>query len=911
MSRSVAEKYLRNVRHSDKFLFILADRKYYEQFESHHIPTREYIDLVTELSKDSSCPWQITHEGFWVHVHPCDPPESGDGAPQSRSLPYQGWKIHVSATILNDMEVLEKAAKVALDREISFKFTPDRNVLSLMNSKAWPRGRSGKFMTMYPEDLESFKGLIEHLYTELRGEEGPYVLSDKRYKDCRVLFYRYGGIAPNNKLEFTGLEKPILVTPDGEPVADVRTPYFNPPPWVTDPFPDEEEEEGQIALGDGRYAVKHALAFSNSGGVYLADDLKTGKEVVIKEARADTLIDGRGNDSIVLLKREHAILEALEDTGYAPAPIESFYAWENFFLVEEFIEGTGPRDILLSQSPLMKWDPSLEDSEDYYEVFKGLCGSFAHRLHALHERDIVFGDLSHTNLKVDEETWEVRFFDFEGAFRLNVDTPTFLYTPGYKSESSVREEVVGVEEDLYSLAAIMLYMIFPVSAISSLREDVYDTILKTVLADIGWSETKVFEIISGLAKNEITGQRAYELLQEPVKIEAPHYHDDMEISWCAETAQEIGRFILSTMAPKNEERLFPADPFMFRTSNLNWGFGACGVLTSLQKCGFEVPQEAHSWVEKQLDNMNLKKMGPGLLAGTTGIAWCLWELGHEDRAAELLKTSSENPLLRDHHSYYYGLAGAGMANLFFYLRSQKDEYLSTAQEMADTLLETAREDEKGLYWENEEVIQLGFGYGQSGVALFFLRMYELTGDEKFLSQGKRALEFDLAHGIENDNDQGGVAYPSSPAETTLLPYLEEGSAGIAKVMIRFGMWDERLEAIWPAIHRKYAGFPGLLYGLGSFAEALIDAYVFSGEQRFWDMAKRPLAGLRDLYLIDQPTGVATPGDGLFRISCDYATGNAGILRTFHRMSHLDDADFILDEVSKVAVRKADQIREGS
>jgi len=98
------------------------------------------------------------------------------------------------------------------------------------------------------------------------------------------------------------------------------------------------------------------------------------------------------------------------------------------------------------------------------------------------------------------------------------------------------------------------------------------------------------------------------------------------------------------------------------------------------------------------------------------------------------------------------------------------------------------------------------------------------------------------------------------------------------------------------VHRKYAGFAGLLYGLGSFIDVLTDAYLFSNNVKFLEMAKRPITGIRDIYLIKQSHGSATPGDNLFRISCDYATGVAGVLRALHRFTHLDEADFALDEV---------------
>jgi hypothetical protein len=107
--------------------------------------------------------------------------------------------------------------------------------------------------------------------------------------------------------------------------------------------------------------------------------------------------------------------------------------------------------------------------------------------------------------------------------------------------------------------------------------------------------------------------------------------------------------------------------------------------------------------------------------------------------------------------------------------------------------------------------------------------------------------------------------------------------------------------IFTDVHRKYAGFVGLLYGLGSFVDVLTDAFLFSNNAKYLEMAKRPLAGIRDIYLIKQERGSATPGDNLFRISCDYATGVAGVLRTLHRFTHLDEADFVLDEVISAAV----------
>jgi class III lanthionine synthetase len=885
---------LRNVRHMDKLMYALSDKLFYEPFEAHYNPSDEYITLVTDIVKDSPDDWITTRDGFWFHVYP-----------RRFAFPVQGWKVHVSATIWNGASILRRVARIAIVNDLPFKFTLDKNILYLINSKRWDRGSTGKFITIYPSDIPSFKSLLEQLHAELHDDEGPYILSDKRYKDCQVLYYRYGGIARTTRIDMTGENIPVIFSPDGEVIPDVRTPYFAPPSWVTDPFPSQGSEQQEMTLNAGKYFVKRAFAFSNSGGVYLAKDRDTATEVVIKEARAHTLMDDRGNDAIKLLRKEQEILEILRDTGVAPKPLGLFQEWENVFLVEEYVDGVDVREVMLTQSPLMRVRPSLEDSSQFYETFRNTFRSLAHAVALLHEQGILFGDLSINNIKLDPFTYDVRLIDFEAAVRPGVDKPTYLYTPGFRDGLGVRQNTPSIEDDLYALAAIMLYMLFPIHALSLLRGDLFHTVLRIVLADMGWSQTEVFNIISGLSKGEITCTSAYELLDKPAQILPPSYTDDIDAESCDKISQELGCFILANMRVGKKGSLFPADPFIHQTNSLSLGFGACGVLYTLKKCGFEIPKCAYDWLEQELDNVKPENLPPGLLTGASGIAWCIWELGLEDRAVEFMKMANQSELLKRHHSYLYGMAGVGMSNLYLYVRTKRSDYLAMASDLADSLLKAAQESDRGIYWESDKVVHLGCGYGQSGVSLFFLRLFQLTGKEKFLSEGRRALEFDLSHGVEIE--KGVLSFPYAPSDTTLLHYLEEGSAGIARVAIRYGLWDQ-MEAILSDVHRKYAGFAGLLFGLGSFVDVLTDAFLFSNKVKFREMAKRPISGIRDLYLIKQSHGSATPGEGLFRISCDYATGVAGVLRALHRYTILDEADFVLDEVISAAADRYEKQR---
>jgi serine/threonine protein kinase len=889
-------KFLRDARHLDKYIYTLSNINFYEPFEDQYRPSSEYVSIVMELLGNG---WSAARDGYWFFVYPTDLPVRTTGESSRRAQwPIQGWKIHVSATMRNAEAILRRAAAIVLANKTPFKFALDKNVISIMTSKGWQRGASGKFITIYPQDLSHFKDLLEQLYVEFKKDEGPYILSDRRYRDCRVLYYRFGGFAQISQMNITGEKVLSLKAPDGRFVPDIRTPYFAVPSWAVDPYPDQEPQTGDATLKAGRYRVKQALKFSNSGGVYLAEDRLTGNQVVIKEARAHTAVDDRGNDAIAVLKKEKEILELLAGTGVAPKPLDSFYDWENFFLAEEYLDGVDVRQIMLRHSPLMRVWPSLTGSNQYYGIFKEVFRSFAEAIDLLHEHNVVLGDLSANNIKIDPSTYAVRLIDFEGAFRPGVDQPTYLYTPGFREALNVRRNTQSFADDLYSLASIMLYMLFPIAALSSLRDDLYRTVLKVMLADVGWAHTEVFDVLNSLSNGKITCVRARELLEEPTTILPPKYNDGLESEFCNEVVNELGSFILDNLHTNERGALFPSDPFMYKTNPLSLGFGACGVLYALKKCGFEIPQCAHDWLIQELNNLDNEALPPGLLTGTAGIAWCISELGLEDRAAEMMKMANRSRLLKYHHSYFYGMAGIGMANLYFYSRSKESEYLSIAMDLADTLVKVARESEIGIHWRVNELVHLGYGYGQSGVALFFLRLSQLSGEKEFLLKGRRALEFDLNHAVQVEN--GVSSFPRTPSDqSTLLPYLEEGSAGIAKVAIRYGAWD-RMDMALSDLYRKYSGFAGLLYGLASFIDVFTDAFLFSRHPRFLDMATRPISGIRDIYLIKQRRGAATPGDNLFRISCDYATGVAGVMRALHRFARLGDADFVLDELSEVS-----------
>ncbi|MDC6684613.1 hypothetical protein N4Q63_26445, partial [Leclercia adecarboxylata] len=157
--------------------------------------------------------------------------------------------------------------------------------------------------------------------------------SDRRYKDSRCLYYRYGGIIQVSHLDIMGKRIPMLVGPSGEHMPDRRKPYFESPPWAQDPFPSDEDEPDDRSLNGGRYLVESALGFSNTGGVYLSVERATGRQVVIKEARPHVELYENGGNATTRLKREMENLSILSSLGIAPAVLDMFWDWENLYMV--------------------------------------------------------------------------------------------------------------------------------------------------------------------------------------------------------------------------------------------------------------------------------------------------------------------------------------------------------------------------------------------------------------------------------------------------------------------------------------------------------------------------------------------------------------------------------------------------
>ncbi len=807
------------------------------------------------------------------------------------NLPVQGWKIHVSATPRNFMDILKIVSSILFKERISFKFLANKRIFFSMISKNASRGSSGKFITVYPPNDEVFKYIIEKLYKGLKGFEGPYILSDKRYKDCKVLYYRYGGILPRYKMEPTGERTSFLVAPDGSLVPDERTPYFNPPDWVEDPFPDEEDEdeEGDIILKD-RYKILEAFKHSNMGGLYLAEDLKTGRTVVLKEARPFTFYVDDSHHAFHVLEREYEILKFLREKGITSGPevYEIFKEWEHKFIVMEHIENELIDGIVgKTTTGLLKRENKAKNT--YTNVFSQIFKTLAITLRHLHNLSIVHGDISFNNVIVEFKGKEhtdvksIRLLDFEGASVFNEDLANKfkekdlplhmgMFTPGFARDENRLERYP--EDDLYSLGALMLHFVGGAFlTIRNINSDYYKVIYKIVrnyglpmemaklIDDILNLRVSYDEIVERL--DEISGKSVGDLkLQDALSREKASDH----IREFKKTLDNL-KFII-------EEIPYPLSAFAYNTNTLSLGFGMSGILRVLHRVYGEIDGDVMEWFINRLKDVNSGNYPPGLMTGMAGISWALWDLGMREESIRLLKMSNEHTILFDNPSLFYGSSGVGLANLNIFFKTGDNYFLDQAVRIADHLLNSREVSDKGTSWTPG----VGYGNGQAGIGLYLLYMYLLTGDRRYLNAGTEALKYDLSF------EYAPLGFPPREDIKIYTTYLEFGAAGIGKVLHRYlqalgedfeyyADFKDRLNKILEYIKVPWVTSYVLFFGASGIADFLMDV----GD---------PYAGgflsIIDDMVLDTKYGKVVPSESHSRIITSFGDGLAGVIAILHR-----------------------------
>ncbi|MFE9681315.1 class III lanthionine synthetase LanKC [Streptomyces sp. NPDC006285] len=875
---------------------------------------------LTEFRAAMPGSWGLRRHGHWFVADPPGAPELG-----------QGWKLHVSATSRTSAETLRRSLPVLRDAGVRFKFLIDPTEVRELNSKSFSRPASGKFITVYPPDDTSFHDVARALTGALRGCEGPYVLSDRRYPGSRVVSYRYGGFTSRFRLQSLGVRELLIESPDGALVRDTRTPYWSMPEWTTDPVTGEgpppaatpgEPDDAPAAkrVLDGRYEIESAIAFSNRGGIYRAVDTVTGADVVLREARPGVEVGPDGLDAVVLLRHEYDLLTELADSGFFVRPLGFFRQWEHSYLVEEWVGAGHLGLIVTTENPVFELDLSAERLTDYYQRLQRVWLQLADAIALCHERGIVLGDLSPTNVMVTPDD-RIRVIDLESAFHEDGAPGAGLMTPGMVTRRALAARHGDRRTDYYALGGLMLATLLacqqndmvdhelPLRLMTEVARDLdLPAELTSLIGDL-YSEDEELPDPAVLRRRiaelpfDTAWRRppplAYRLRPEPER--SADLHDRI-----TEVLDGVVDYMKETATPEREDRLLPADVLVFETNPLSLAHGAHGALYAMHTLGREIPDAFLSWTLRRPTGHDA--LPPGLYYGSAGVAWSLSALGHRDQAVRLLREAGGHPLLHTEPGVLTGAAGHGMACLRLWRDHGVQEFLDRAVAIGDRLTAEARWEDGRAHWpDSADRIPVGYGYGASGVAMFLLALHGVTGDGRLLDLGLAALEFDLSHPIHSTS--GVLSFPSfaqSEGPRVRRHYWDAGTAGVLTTLLRY--WDvtgedrlrKEVDRVLPDVRRKYTGLPQLFHGISGLGNTLLDAYEFLGDPELLGDAQRAAEAVL-CHTLRRPEGVVFPGEQSLRESCDLASGSAGVALFLDRVRHAapgrrTNRNFLLDDL---------------
>ncbi|MGW2787122.1 class IV lanthionine synthetase LanL [Streptomyces populi] len=841
----------------------------------------------------------------------------------------QGWKLHVSATAASAPEVLVKALDVLLREEAAFKFVQSLEQVSALNSRATPRGSSGKFITVYPPSDGDAARMALELHKATAGLAGPRILSDQPYAPHSLVHYRYGAFVGRRRLSDQGLLVWFIEDPDGNPVEDKRTGQYSPPPWAVSPFPasvplppqQEKAARSRVVLG-GRFSVREAIRHTNKGGVYRGTDVTTGAPVVIKEARPHVEGDAAGSDIRDWLRAEARTLEKLKGTGLAPEPLAMFETGGHLFLAQEEVPGV----------PLRTWVAErFRDvgSERYRADALAQVGRLIDLVAEAHARGCVLRDFTPGNVMVRPDG-ELRLIDLELAvLKDDIMLPTKVGTPGFSAPERLADAPVSPTADYYSLGATVCFVLggkvpnlLPEEPATRPAEQRFAEWLAACAGTLRLPDG-LPEMILGLMKDDPgerwdlararAALRATDLARPRHPAAGPARTDEPDVVTQMAVTGMVNHLV-DSMTPADDRRLWPVSTLAGETDPCTVQQGAAGVLAVLTRY-FELTGDprlpdllstAGNWIAARTGTRSVR---PGLHFGGRGIAWALYDAGRaiDDRTltdhALALALAPLEPT--PSHDITHGCAGSGLAAAHLWHRSGDPRLAELVVDAADRLAAAAQPEPSGVSWPvpaeavSEEAGKryLGFAHGTSGIGSFLLTAAAVSDRPEHLELAVAAGEHLVANAVTVGR---ATQWPAQATDLPTAPYWCHGSAGIGSFLVR--LWqrtgDERFGdlargATHAVVERASRAPLAQCHGLAGNGDFLLDMADATGDPAYRAMAE-DLARLivserahRDSHVVFSNEY----GD----VSTSWSDGSAGILAFLLRTRHTDSRHWTVQQ----------------
>jgi hypothetical protein len=372
-----------------------------------------------------------------------------------KSRPYEpahGWKLHISATILEACDLFERVAPLLSSADVQFKAPNSLAELSKINcGLQYGYHQVGKFITVYPSSEKQSLELAQRLDELTREFFTICVPFDEQYAPGSSVFYRYGAFSNIKATDENGETFKAILNPAGEFVPDDRRRAV--PEWIFDPFPNSGKPNEKTFAGtplETTYKVFQAITQRGKGGTYLAIDLSQNapRLCVLKEGRHKGELAWNEQDGYFLVRNEFEVLRVLRGKCDAvPKVFASFDIYGNFYFAMEYVEGQSLSDAMKPRRRRFAVRQILR-----------LAVEIAKTIEEIHSAGWVWNDCKPANLIV-AENGALRPIDFENAYPEDRTELFDWKSKGFSKPSNAAEKAGGKSVDLYALGAVIYFLL--------------------------------------------------------------------------------------------------------------------------------------------------------------------------------------------------------------------------------------------------------------------------------------------------------------------------------------------------------------------------------------------------------------------------------------------------------------------
>lgn len=698
-----------------------------------------------------------------------------------------GWKIHISCTINNYVEIMNLSLNYLYNNKINFKIVKNIDIYIKNSGKTGDRTSFGKFITVYPNSESLFIVIIEELYKLLKYYEGPYILSDRRYKDAKVVYYRYGSNILSNKYDRKGNAIRFFEYKNKLYIDEVK-PYFDLPESIHDPLI-SDYNEGNSSYLLKKYEISDAIKFSPIGGVYKGRNLENNKIYVIKEIFPYTGVYDNENDAVTSAKKEIENFNKLKSFNFIPKLYEYFNDWDNLYLVRNYVPGETFEDYSGKRNPI-PFNADKEQVVYYCKDILHVVKKIVNNINLLYEKGFVLTDLGPDNIIINSDVY---FIDLESLFDINSNHQSIIinYTEGFwLKDNDIKKNIK------YNIANLIMYALNKKNFIFKyfseneilgpiiIRYSFIQEILETILA-IKKDSTEISEIIN------IINTTICKISMNNYEYSSCNYE---KINTFSELLEKDIKFINNILINEN-----------------SIAYGQLGkILSNIYVNNAKYKKEDLILFEGDFRT-------PSFFYGHAGLLYINNLLNFDtDQIVDMIIKYIDYKEL----SLSEGISGIGIGLLYDYIISKNDKSLRVLHKINKKLINN--------YLKNSLInVDISLDKGLLGYSLFLIYYAAIFNDKKSKNYGKKYIDLvirkinqkNVLNRFLKDEDYHSTEY-----------YLKDGIYGLILVILEYilkfddNSYEGDLIKLLENVQKVYSLSPNFYFGSSGFLYTFYKAF---------------------------------------------------------------------------------------